>query len=818
MNTTHSYTIDEIISIYREAISGQDDVLCRLLLSVYCYCSLSPSESIVSAIGLQADNLDLIFDKNTLSYLKENYTAVTSSLIKELSHSPSASNNSIIDSCAINAAMKNSHSKWEGVFVLGAGINNFLQERPEKPIFGLELDSRLWGLGQIYIESQNWDNVYIFQSAGDIPWNKAFQSILLLSADTKYQNFVNKGIGNSFEFIGIFPREWCITDDCLEFRQSLVKKGFLQTLTVVHTGSDGLAIIHCLDTYKKTLRNTRNVAKRITIQAFHILFPRIPSKGLMLLTSLLAADFFFFTILLILHLLFKSIELIPEPATSLMWGVSALLFMVAWLACRITAQESHNPQIQFAAVLNFKDADPQDWEVLMAKALKKHSDTEKCSALMYHSTSLDKDMETQFSRYFVAQKSISFSDMRAFVFLPEVECQALSNIVSTITPLKITDTVERPFLHIVGGAPLSANYLECEIEKDLSDNNGRNYFSPRYYVPGDTYIWHYSPSRMRVGHVSKEVALANSFNRTRTLLFSPISSIVEKEFLLKELLSGFVQEQLLWLGHNPTVESLLNVRIRVPSLEQQNRELRADAFEYLETEHRSFVAMVTNHKHEVGNLLKFLYYDFDILKLQLDAKGRISIDDIVDPRKGSTVRDYFLSIEGYKTAIGQEMMNFWNEGYGKEEEFNLKDVVDSFVKTKATSPYSVDAVIPNDTKVIFSRKGLSTILRNVFVNAEKHGFTDMSKKDYAIKIWQEDIQIDGQEFARLFVANNGSPLPEGITQHNMFEAGTGTGESEHIGCHTIKEICDEFGGYVSFEQYHGHNELSVSYMIDLPKA
>ena len=817
MNTTHSYTIDEIINIYREAISGQDDLLCRLLLSVYCYCSLSPSESIVSAIGQQADNLDLIFDENSLVYLKKNYATVISSLIKEVSHSSFAVKNSIFDTCAISAAINNSYSKWDGVFVLGAGINHFIQVRPENPIFGLELNPRLWGLGQIYLESQNWDNVIIFQKPGDIPWNKAFRSILLLSTDARYQNFVNKGIGNSFELIGIFPRKWCVTDDCLEYRESLVKKGFLQTLTIVHTGNEGLAIVYCLDTYKKKLRNTRNVAKRITTQAFHFLFPRIHGKGLMLLTSLLAADFFFFTVVLILHLLFKRIQLFPEPSLALIWGISGLLFMVAWLACRITAQESYNPQIQFASVLSFKDASPKDWETLMAKALKKHPDTEKCSTLLYHSMSLDKDIETQFSRYFVAQKSISVSDMRAFVYLPEVECQALSNIVSTITPLKITDTVERPFLHIVGGAPLSVNYLDCEIEKHLSDNKGRAHFPPRYYVPGDTYFWHYSPSRMRVGHVSKEVALSNTFNRTRTLLFSPISSKIEKEFLLKELLSGFVLEQLLWLGQNPTVESLLSVQIRVPSIERQNIELRADAFEYLEREHRSFVSMVTNHKHEVGNLLKFLYYDFDILKLLLETKGRISVDDIVDPRKGSTVRDYFMSIEGYKTAIGQEMINFWNEGYGIEEEFNLKDEVDSFVKTKAISPYSVDAVIPN-TMVAFSRKGLSTILRNVFVNAEKHGFTDKSKKDYIIRIWKKDIQIDGQEFARMYVANNGSPLPEGITQHNMFDAGTGTGDSEHIGCHTIKEICDEFGGYASFEQYPANNELSVSYIIDLPKA
>ena len=816
MECITSYTINDIINKYRDALSEQEDLLCKLVLSLYCYCNPSPSPEILLSVGLKPDNLDSIFDEEALFYLKENYAAIVPSLIKKLSHSPFADKYSIIEETAIESAVDNSFSKWEDVFVLGAGINHFLHERPEMPIFGIEFNPHLWGIGQIYLESQGWDNVIIFQKPSDIPWNRAFKSIVMLSTDADYFRYIKKGIGGSYELLAILPKEICFSKDYLDIRRIFLKTGYLKSITVVHTGNAGLAILYCLNSYKRRLKNTSSVSKRIALYAFHLLFPKMPGKGLLLLAAIQGIDFFFFSVVLLLQTVLPTLFLIPEPAISLMWGFSGVLFMVIWAACSIAAHENYNPQVQFAAVLDFHGATIHDWKKLMDRTLKPQDNEDKECVIPFHSSVKNTDEETVFSRYFVAQKSISESDMRAFVYVPNEDCQTLSSLISIISPSKIQDSVERPVLRIVGGHPLSTNYLNCEIDCERIGGEARRGFAPRYFIPGDTFLWCYSPIHMRVGHVSQEVALANSFFHTRTLLFSTKPSDIEKDFLLKELLSGFVHEQILWFGPRPSQDEMMQIHIRVPSIEQQNRELRADAFEYLEKEHNDFVSMVTNHKHEVGNLLKDLYYDFEILECLLEKNGSLSINQVVDKRKGTTVKDYFSSIDRYKTEIGHEMVSFWSPGYGKAEQINLKEAVASFVKTKATNRYSVEVSIPSETMVFFSQKGLFTILRNVFVNAEKHGFTDESRKDYHIIIWQEESP--DQERVRLVVGNNGNPLPEGITSANMFNVGIGTGRSEHIGCHTIKEICEEFGGNVSFETNSKQDELTVSYILDIPKA
>lgn len=845
MDRQKTYSITEITKIYRNAVSEQEDLLCRLLLSIYAYCSPNPSKRIISSTGLQPDNLDSILDKEALLYLTENYASVVATIIGELSHSSFASNNYISEGNAIDAAIKNLYSKWEGVFVFGAGINHFLQRCPDNPVFGLELNPQLWGIGQIYLESQGWDNVVIFQNPSDIPWDRTFHSILLLSPHTDYLPYIKKGIGNSYELLAVLPREICFSESYLNIRRSFLKSGHLKSITVVHTGDKGLAIVYCLNSHKKKLRFTSSFSKRLSLYAFYLLFPKMPAKSLLLLVALLGMDFFLSSFLLLLYAVFPFFSFIPEPVVYLMWGISGLLFMVFWIACRVSAQEAYNPQIQFAAVLDFRGASLSDWEVLMSRTLRTQKATEKRSAIQYHSTEVDKDIKTVFSRYFVAQKSLSEGDLRAFVFVKEDKTQPLSNLVSAVTPSRITDNKDIPVLHIIAGDPLTSNYLQCEIGEELlnsyeerrrsvqayhsilpeevrGNHNSLNFSGiPRYFIPSDTYLWYYSAyssARMKVGHVSREFALLRSFAMAHTLLFSIISEEVEKDFLLKELLTEYVQEQLFWLIPNPSQEDLLSIRVRVPSIEQQNRELRAEAFVYLEKEHNRFVSMVTNHKHEVGNLLKFLYYDFDTLKFLIEQKGHVSLDDVVDPRKGSTVRDYFYSIDGYKAAIGQEMLYFWTDGYGEKENFNLKDSVESFVRAKSTSPYSIEVDIPKNIEVSFSQKGLFTILRNIFINAEKHAFTDKARKNYLIKLWHEDIETDGQQYARLYVANNGAPLPEGITVSNIFEQGIGTGSSEHIGCHTIKEICENFGGYVSIEENTGKQGFTLSYIINLPKA
>lgn len=814
MSNTYTNTIIDILNSFRDAINEREHLYGRFMVSLYNMCSETPSQEIINAIGLAIVPLDSILSDRQLSFLTEHYRDVVKSLVTDHILRLAYSNNPLPNEHAITAAINHTLNKGDRLFIIGSGINHFIMDSPANEIYGIETNPYLWGMGQIYLSSQGWNNVTVFRDARDVKRQLGIKTVLVLSATSLTIQLLKHEFYGCQEIVSILPKEACAAESYREFRAFLLNSRHLYSVTTTHDRKSGVSVFYCQNTTEIELSHTHSFIDKIAFwgrKFGSFAFSKDKQSGLAVfiryMSNLLIIGV---ATAIVAMLITKNYDV--KNVILILGGLSFAIY-VAWIIAFLVKRENNNPPIQFTTVLQFGDSDYNGWNNLLRDSLK--GPFACCHANKIRFTSITgEERSTLISSRSVLTKSILDDNFVSYVHSLDGDTRPLSSLITIVTPGNLPP--EKEDLNVLKvhhyGAPLSLDYLSCEI-KDFT-NVG---FKARKCIPAGTYIWRYDSQKPRLGHVSDDCALNNTFPHWQVLFFTPKTTTVEEPFLLRELLSDFVLEQLLWMSSSPSIEELLKIRIRVPSAEEQNRVLRADAFEKLNREHEAFVSMVTNHKHEVGNLLKFLYYDFDTLKFMIERTGGLSIEDIVDSKKGSTVRDYFNSIEGYKNAISQEMVNFWNDGYGKSEMFNLSECVSSFVKTKSTSPYRIEVCVPNDSVVVFSKKGLLTILRNIFVNAEKHGFTDKNRKDYVIRITQQEIKIEESVFARLIVSNNGNPLPEGINKANMFEKGVGTGNSEHIGCCTIKEICDQFCGSVYIEQHHHKEEFTLSYILDIPK-
>ena len=83
---------------------------------------------------------------------------------------------------------------------------------------------------------------------------------------------------------------------------------------------------------------------------------------------------------------------------------------------------------------------------------------------------------------------------------------------------------------------------------------------------------------------------------------------------------------------------------------------------------------------------------------------------------------------------------------------------------------------------------------NIIRNADKHGFKDKDRTDYAIDI---DVLLDPTgKFFRFNFSNNGNPLPEGMDAEKYGTKGESTGDGKGLGGYYVKKMAEAFGGSI----------------------
>lgn len=93
------------------------------------------------------------------------------------------------------------------------------------------------------------------------------------------------------------------------------------------------------------------------------------------------------------------------------------------------------------------------------------------------------------------------------------------------------------------------------------------------------------------------------------------------------------------------------------------------------------------------------------------------------------------------------------------DKYHLQVPADTFAQDESDE---VEAI--KNIRVSISRKDLSTVFENIISNAEKYGFVDEKRYDYAVRINVSRCDVEGdKEMAIISIDNNGALLPRGMS-------------------------------------------------------
>lgn len=335
--------------------------------------------------------------------------------------------------------------------------------------------------------------------------------------------------------------------------------------------------------------------------------------------------------------------------------------------------------------------------------------------------------------------------------------------------------------------------------------------------------------------------------RTMFRPFSVNTGIIEPSYLLAELSKDYFIEQLSVYGsgvNGPriSVDELLNLKILVPSVREQQIQMSLDSIEknlealeiQKEVEYKSkmesFVLNQRQRKHAVAQVLNEILPSMENIESFILNHETVSKDSVVSRRFGTTLETYLSTVRKQLDKVASMVDNFTSqEQYGEPELIRVEDFLSEYSSTKKALGINVEykhhyeeEEIEQEVKI--SKKELTQMLDNLIANAVKYGVTEEIEKKYGSSDEvRKDFQIridtfavhDYKEPVVIKVSNNGEAVSKSIPLDKLFTWGVGRGTG--IGCWQVKEIAEHFGGTASYEEYPEDPEGFVNeFRIVLP--
>lgn len=312
----------------------------------------------------------------------------------------------------------------------------------------------------------------------------------------------------------------------------------------------------------------------------------------------------------------------------------------------------------------------------------------------------------------------------------------------------------------------------------------------------------------------------------------PNTEIILPQYLILELTKPYVSRRIESMRASSFVKEVGQLKIVVPSIEVQREAISQYQTTLLS---RMGVEMsliktrreeesrreLESRKHRIGQILGDAVPAFDSLYAFVENTTQpFNRDTEVDALFHSTLYQEMTSIKrNLKKATELLKVLTQEVDYSKEEEIDFCDFVATNAKELApnkTNVFWFGELKENERPVVlFSEQDLKVIFENIFTNAKKYGFTDKDREDYFISVNFRCVDIDNQSFLRIWVSNNGSPLPHGMNPERVFEWGKGNGHG--IGGWQIRNIVEHFGGKVTLEELPQNAEgHTVRYVILIP--
>jgi len=338
---------------------------------------------------------------------------------------------------------------------------------------------------------------------------------------------------------------------------------------------------------------------------------------------------------------------------------------------------------------------------------------------------------------------------------------------------------------------------------------------------------------------SKESPLYYRKNNIEAFLVE--ANKIELDYLVYQLSMEYIQKQILAYSElinglrKIRVEDLLKVNIFLPTIEEQrgivegakesalmSRAKELNLEKIIDKMKQEYMVEVRIKKHSLAQPLFSMKEGLDSILSHLTTNGgTINASDYINQKYKITIDQHIKDMQASIAKMGV-LLNELTESYSfeKPELVDLQIFIKDYCETNHSNKFEFEIDIDNDafenfgieTKILIARKNLTDIFDNITQNAIKHGFIDVKRDNYVIRI-QLSYDFETDSF-QLCISNNGKSLPEGMDSNRYFmrgEKGGVTGNTG-IGGYLIKEIAEHFGGVVSIS---GNNQAEFPVEINL---
>ena len=255
-------------------------------------------------------------------------------------------------------------------------------------------------------------------------------------------------------------------------------------------------------------------------------------------------------------------------------------------------------------------------------------------------------------------------------------------------------------------------------------------------------------------------------------------------------------------------KDFLEIKIALPSLEEQERLCKEDAHAYLKEADRKLIQSaeefkrdVHMKKHAIGQTLSNLSNWWDLLQ-QARKEGNGIVDDSQELGKihKRAIRDVYNNIQKAMDKLQMQVDRFWRADGLQAQSMSLITFIKEYTKENPSPMfiYNIAALSNNsEPKVVFSPEALRMVFDNIVSNACCHGFENKPSERNIIKI---EVGITNAT-PYIKISNNGKPMHDKLTSEDVFTYGRSskTGLSHYgIGGYEVRNLMREFQGDAEF--------------------
>ena len=384
-----------------------------------------------------------------------------------------------------------------------------------------------------------------------------------------------------------------------------------------------------------------------------------------------------------------------------------------------------------------------------------------------------------------------------------------------------SDDTQIPFVRVnnlseeTGGLKLDISSVERFVNRDVVMSD------PKYIIPQNSILVATRGAALKatLNDQSRAITINNNI-----LSMQPLVEKILPEFLLMQLKEDYLIKQLNSIRHTSlipyfTVNDFLKLRIRVPNIEDQQRqvsEYKSKVLSQFEevikeksvTSKESELKIFRAFKHELGNRSSELNNYLQTLKLYLEKiqteKQNVDLNKKISERAGAlSISDLFNAMFSVQDKISSSFRAVQNvfdfqSGLSQIKPHNLVEMTQQKIKEYKKTEANLEFVILYNNSISefvvdCDNNQFGVLIENFIRNAEMHGA--MNKKQKLIVVFAFEYVKESNEIM-MHIINDGRKLPEGFTidEFTSFGLKSGATGNTGIGGYLIRLVVDNHRG------------------------